>query len=144
MSDKVRKYEESENYPAIFRRFFNDDYFSRFAETALPAVNVKETKTAFKLEVSAPGFDKKDFNVSVDKNILTISAAKEFSTEEKDDDEKILRQEFSSSTFSRSFTLPEHVDTEKIEAKEKNGVLTLKLPKRADAKEKAVKKIEIK
>lgn len=138
------KQEKGEYYPTLFRRFFNDDYFSRFAETALPAVNVKETKSAFKLEVSAPGFDKKDFKINVDKNVLTISAEKELSVEEKDDDEKVLRQEFSSSTFSRSFTLPEHVDTDNIEAKEKNGVLTIKLPKRMDVKEKAIKQIEIK
>lgn len=143
MSTKMTKYDES-GYPILFRRLFNDDYLSHFAETAMPAVNVKETKTAFKLEVSAPGFDKKDFHVCVDKNILTISAEKETSKEEKDEDEKILRQEFTSSTFSRSFTLPEHVDTENIDAKEKNGVLTLKLPKRKEAKEKAVKQIEIK
>lgn len=144
MSDKMRKYEETGYYPALFRHLFNDDYFTKDAETTLPAVNVKETKTAFKMEVSVPGFDKKDFKVSVDKNVLTISGLKESSTEEKDEDEKILRQEFSSASFSRSFTLPEHVDTEKIEAKGKNGVLTIKLPKKSDAKEKVVKQIEIK
>lgn len=144
MNDKMCKHEGGECYPTLFRRLFDDDYFSHFMEATMPAVNVKETKSAFKLEVSAPGFEKNDFKVNVDRNILTISAEREHSVEKKDDDEKILRQEFSSSTFSRSFTLPEHVDTDNIEAKEKNGVLTIKLPKRAEAKEKAIKQIEIK
>ena len=144
MNDKMKKYEGGGYYPSLFNRFFNDDFFSRFTENNLPAVNVKETQKEFKLEVSAPGFDKGDFDIRVDKNVLTISGKKEASHEEKGEDEKVLRQEFASSTFSRSFTLPEHVDTDSIEAKEKNGVLTIKLPKRAEAKEEAVKKIEIK
>jgi len=143
MSNKMRKYEGGKNYPSMFNRLFDDDFFSRF-DSNLPAVNVKESDNGYKLEVSAPGFDKGDFDLSVDKNILTISAKKESSKEEKGEDEKVLRQEFTSSTFTRSFTLPENVDTEAIEAEQKNGVLNISLPKRDQAKEEAVKKIEIK
>ena len=142
MNNKMRKYEGG-FYPSVFNRFFDDDFFSRF-DNNLPAVNVKETGKEFKLEVSAPGFDKGDFDLRVDKNVLTISARKETSTEEKGEDEKVLRQEFSSTTFSRSFTLPEGVDTDHISAKEKSGVLTIKLPKLDEAREKSVKQIEIK
>ena len=144
MSNKMSKYQGGGYYPALFNRFFDDDFFSGFTANNLPAVNVKETKNEFSLEVSAPGFEKGDFDIQVNKNVLSISAKKETSSEEKGDDEKVLRQEFTSSTFSRSFTLPENIDTDQIEAKEKNGVLTIKLPKRAEAPEKAVKQIEIK
>lgn len=123
----MSKYEGG-HYPALLNRFFDDDFFSRFAETSMPAINVKETKSAFKLEVSVPGFDKEDVNVGVDKNILTISAKKESSHKEKGDDEKILREEFTSSSFYRSFTLPEHVDTEKIEAKKEKRSLDDQTP----------------
>lgn len=144
MSDKMSRYRGGDYFPVLFDKFIGDDFFSGFDAGTVPAVNVKETKTQFKMEVSAPGFDKGDFEVKVDKNVLTISASKQASSEEKDEDEKILRQEFVSSTFSRSFTLPENIDTEKIDAKEKNGVLTIKLPKKEAAPEKAVKKIAIK
>jgi len=145
MNNKVSKYEGDRSYyPSFINRFFDDDFFSGFGSNSLPAVNVKETKKEFKLEISAPGFEKGDFDVKVEKNILKISAARESSHEEKDEDERVLRQEFTSSTFSRAFTLPEHVDTEKIEAKEKNGILTIKLPKKNNAVEDSVKKIEIK
>lgn len=139
----MRKY-EGDLYPALFHRLFDDDYFSRFTETTLPAVNVKETKSAFKLEISAPGFEKEDLDIRIDKNVLTISAKKESTVEEKDDDEKVLRQEFSSSVFSRSFALPDHLDTDNIEAKANHGVITIKLPKKKDAKEDEIKKIEVK
>lgn len=142
MSDKISKY-EGNTYPGIWGRLFDNDFFN-FNQSNMPAVNVKETKKEFKLEISAPGFDKQDFDIQINKNVLTISATSENSSEEKGDDEKVLRREFSSSTFSRSFTLPEHVDTEKITAKEKNGVLHVSLPKKEDAKENAVKRIEIK
>lgn len=145
MSNKMSKYEGgSSYYPSIFNRFFDDDFFSGFSANSLPAVNVKENKREYKLEVSAPGFEKGDFDVNIDKNILKISAVRENSNEEKDEDERVLRQEFTSSTFQRSFTLPENIDTSKIEAKEKNGVLVIKLPKRDDATEDAVKRIDIK
>ncbi|MCD8185644.1 MAG: Hsp20 family protein [Rikenellaceae bacterium] len=143
MDNKLRKYEGGRNYPSFFNRLFDDDFFSRF-DNNLPAVNVKETDREYKLEVSAPGFDKDDFDVKIDKNVLTISASKENSKEQKDENEKVLRQEFTSSTFIRSFTIPEQVDTEHIEAEQKNGVLCITLPKREEAPEEAVKKIEIK
>ncbi len=145
MSDKVSKYEGGTGYyPSLFRRLFDDDFFSRSEGLNLPAVNVRENKTDFKLEVSAPGFEKQDFDLRVEKNVLTVSARKEQSREETGEDEKVHRREFVTSSFQRSFTLPEHVDTTKIEAKEKNGVLTVKLPKKQGADETAVKRIEIK
>lgn len=144
MSGKISKYEGTRYYPSLFNRLFDDDFFSDFVAKDVPAVNIKETAKGFKLEISAAGFEKGDFNIEVDKNILKISASKEFSSEEKGEDEKILRQEFSSSAFTRSFTLPENIETEKIEAKEKSGILTVKLPKKEYAAETAVRKIEIK
>ena len=142
MSDKISKY-EGNIYPYLWGRLFDNDFFG-FNQSNMPAVNIKETKKEFKLEISAPGFDKQDFDVQVNKNMLTVSATSETSSEEKGDDEKVLRREFSTATFSRSFTLPDNVDTEKITAKEKNGVLHVSLPKKEDAKEKVVKRIEIK
>lgn len=131
-------------FPAIFNRYWDDDFFNNFMGADLPAVNVKENKKEFKLEISAPGFEKNDIALNVENNVLTISAKKEMKNEEKGEDEKVLRQEFTSSSFYRSFTLPENIDTEHISAKEKNGVLKISLPKLEKALEDKKKKIEIK
>ncbi|MCD7962803.1 MAG: Hsp20/alpha crystallin family protein [Rikenellaceae bacterium] len=110
----------------------------------LPATNVTENDKEFKLALSVPGYSKEDFKVHVDKNILTISAKKESKNEEKGENEKILRQEFKSSSFRRSFTLPEDIDTENISAKQNDGILEIVFPKQEKAQEENVKKIEIK
>ena len=80
----------------------------------------------------APGFEKNDFNVNIDKSILTVSAEKK--NELKDENEKQIREEYSYRSFKRSFTLDEKIDSEKIDAKYANGILTLNLPRKAEVK----------
>src|SRR4030095_1096964 len=80
--------------------FFKDDFATK-AQGFIP-VNVKETKDAYQLEVVAPGFEKSDFNINLEKNILTVSAEKKSETENKD--EKQIRKEYSYHSFKRSFT----------------------------------------
>jgi HSP20 family protein len=121
--------------------FFGDDFFNAWREPLnLPAVNVKETEKAFNLEVAAPGLEKDDFKIEVDKGFLTISAEKEESNEEKDD--QFTRREFSFRSFKRSFWLPEGVNADKILAKYENGVLNVELPK-VKATVKPVKTIKV-
>jgi HSP20 family protein len=110
--------------------FFKDDFGAK-AQGFIP-VNVKETKDAYQLEVVAPGFEKNDFNINLEKNILSVSAEKKSETENKD--EKQIRKEYSYHSFKRSFTIDEKVDAEKIEAKYVNGVLTLNLPRKEEVK----------
>ena len=109
---------------------FRDD-FAGNGNVFVP-VNISETKAAYQLEVVAPGLDKNDFNVNVEKNILTVSAEKK--SETKDENEKQIRREFSYRSFKRSFTLDESVDAEKIEATYANGVLKINLPKKEEVK----------
>jgi HSP20 family protein len=127
--------------------FFNDNFLPRFFDwgtnwtnTNVPAVNVEETEKEYVIDVAAPGLDKKDFKVSLDENVLTISSQKEQSSEEKK--EGYLRREFNYSTFSRSFTLPEDTDASQINAVHKNGVLSIAIPKH-EAKAKVSKEIKI-
>jgi len=119
--------------------FFKDDFGTK-AQGFIP-VNVKELKDAYQLEVVAPGFEKNDFTINLDKNILTISVEKKSETENKD--EKQIRREYSYHSFKRSFTIDEKVDVEKIEAKYVNGVLTLNLPRKEEVKASA-KEISVK
>lgn len=109
---------------------FRDD-FADNGNVFIP-VNVKETKDAFQLEVVAPGMDKNDFNVNVEKNILTVSGEKK--NEVNDENEKHIRREYSYRSFKRSFTIDETIDAEKIEATYSNGVLKLNLPKKEEVK----------
>lgn len=139
-NNQLRRYSSRKNFfPHLFN--INNDFF---AESNLPAANVTENDKQFKVELSVPGFSKEDFKIEIEKNILSVSASKENKTEEKDENEKVIRQEFFSSSFSRKFIIPENVDTESISAEQKNGVLNISLPKKELAPEEKVKKIEIK
>lgn len=103
-------------------------------------VNVKETANSYNIEVVAPGFEKTDFKVNLDKDVLTISAEKK--SETNNENEKEIRKEYQYRSFQRSFTVDEKIDAGGIEAKYVNGVLTLNLPKKEEVK-KASKQIDI-
>jgi len=104
-----------------------------------PPVNTYEDKDAFLLSCDLPGMDQKDVKLNLDNNMLTISGTRKLEHEDKR--ENYQRIECVFGTFSRSFTLPATVDTEKVEANMKNGVLMIRLPKREESKP---KQIEIK
>jgi HSP20 family protein len=91
-------------------------------------VNIKETEKNYSIELVAPGFEKTDFKISLDEQILTISAEKQ--NEVNAENEKQIRKEYSYRSFKRSFTLDEKTDGSAIDAKYVNGVLTLNLPKK--------------
>jgi HSP20 family protein len=107
----------------------------------IPAANVVEAKDNFRVEVAAPGMKKDDFKISVDGDLLTISTEKV--NEVKDETEKFTRREFNHSKFTRTFTLPETVDAEKISAQYVDGLLNITLPKKEESKEKGAKEIKI-
>lgn len=109
--------------PVLFKNDFNNAERKGFVP-----VNVKETEKGYELEVVAPGFEKTDFKVNLDQNLLTISAEKK--DELKDENQKQIRREYSYRSFKRSFTLDEKIDATNIEASYINGVLTLNLPKK--------------
>lgn len=106
-----------------------------------PALNIKETDDDYEIELAAPGFSKKDFEVTIDDNCLNISAEKKSSQEEKDDN--YTRQEFSYNAFQRSLRLPENVKQEAIKAKYNDGILSFKLAKKEEAKKLPPKKVQI-
>jgi len=103
-------------------------------------VNISETEKNYHLEVIAPGFEKSDFKVNLDQDVLTIAAEKQ--SESKNENEKEIRKEYSYRSFKRSFTLDEKIDAAGIEAKYVNGILTLNLPKKEEVKS-ASKEINI-
>jgi len=125
--------------------FGNDDFFSNdfFEEDSLmPAMNVKEHEKDFEIEFAAPGFSKKDFEVTINDNILNVCGEKKNENEEKQED--YTRKEFSYNSFKRSLQLPKTVQTEQdVKATYKNGILKLNLQKKEEAKAKPKKVIEV-
>ena len=133
--------------PNLVDRFFNNEFESwnrnNFSNTTLPSVNIKENTEAFFVEVAAPGFEKSDFKIELNNDLLTISSEKKITNELKED-ERISKQEFCYQSFTRSFTIPELVEYDKISAKYKQGILAITIPKKEEAKPKPLKQIEIK
>jgi len=109
-------------------RFFNTPFLTN---ESLPSVNVSDKKNHYELEVAAPGFKKDDFKISTENGMISISA--ETSSEKKEEKDNYLRQEFSRSSFTRTFSLPDDVEEEKINARYEDGVLTVELKKSAKA-----------
>ena len=109
--------------------------YSFLRKETIPAINIKENNDHFEIEVAAPGFQKKDFKIEVQNGVLNISA--ETSDKIEEEDENYTRKEFSYASFNRSFSLPENINEEKVNAKYENGLLSLKLKK---AEEKVIKK----
>lgn len=113
-----------------------------------PKVDVMENKDAYTLYMDLPGKTDKDVNIQLDRNVLTISSESKTEKEEnkdekaveKKDETKWLIRERSFCHFSRSFTLPEDIDCEKLSAEVKNGILTVNMPRRPVA---APKRIEV-
>jgi HSP20 family protein len=132
------------SFPSLFDDFFKpwnewpdtDRPWNRTLVT--PAVNITESTNDYLVSVAAPGLKKSDFKINVEKNMLTISSETENREEKKD--ENYTREEYNYSSFSRSFTLPDEVNKEKIDASYTDGVLKIVLPKNEGTKKVATTK----
>ena len=122
-------------------RLFETSFPRRSDNSALtawaPAVDIFETENELVLKADLPDVNEKDLDIRVENNMLTIRGERKFEQEVKE--ENYLRIERTYGSFSRSFSLPNTVNTEGIKAEYKNGVLTVQLPKRAESKPKQVK-----
>ena len=119
-------------------RLLNEDLIVK--DNWIPAINVKENKNDFEIEVAAPGFSKKDFEVTITDDIINISAVNKKIKEE--DEKEFSRKEFYYNSFKRSFTLPKSIDfKKKINAKYNNGVLIIHLEKLENEVNKEHKKV---
>lgn len=123
----------SRSFDGLMKDIFNEfpvNFSKAVREDVLhfPPVNIIEKSDSYQLDIAAPGFEKADFNVKLEENILTISTEKK--EEKNESNDKQIRKEFSHRSFKRSFTIDEKIDAEKISAKYENGILKLELPKK--------------
>ena len=121
----------NQNYwlPSIFNDFLENEWMGRPGSTA-PAINVKESKDAYTVEVAAPGMTKSDFSVNIDAdNNLAISMEKKDEHKEENHETRYLRREFSYAKFQQTMILPDDVDKDRITARVEDGVLLIGLPK---------------
>lgn len=125
----------------FFGDFFNDSLMKRDFFKSVPAVNISERADDYLIEMAAPGYGTDDFKVSIDNDVLTIKAERK--QENSDENTRYTRKEFSYESFQRSFTMPEHVEAEKIGAEYKDGLLSLILPKKDMAKVKPVREVKV-
>lgn len=131
----------------LMNSFFNDVWandfsaFNRQLNRSIPSVNISETDNSFVLDFAAPGFTKEDIKVKLDGDTLTVSA--EVKTETENTERNYKRREFHQTSFSRSFTLPDTIDGEKIEGKYNNGILTVNIPKKVIDKQSNVREISL-
>ena len=141
--------------PTVFSDFFDTDFNDTGIRRFVPAVNIMENNDEFKIELAAPGLKKNDFKIEVDNGVLTISSEKRTEHEEKsggngngnknnENASRYTKREFSYTSFRRTFSLPETVNSDNIDANYTDGVLTLTLPKKEEAKPKPARQIEIK
>ncbi|MFD1162797.1 Hsp20/alpha crystallin family protein [Hwangdonia seohaensis] len=120
--------------PSVFNSNFNTGM-------SLPKVNIKETADDFTVEMAVPGLKKSDFQIDLENQVLSISTETKEESEHKD--ENFTRREFGYSSFKRTFTLPESVDEDKIDARYNDGILSILLPKKEEAKQKPPRTIKI-
>lgn len=139
----VKRNNANRVFPSVMDELFKDLMGgTQYVQKAVPPVNIKETEQEFTIELIAPGLKKEDFNIELDNDLLTVSA--EIKSEKTEQEEgKFTRREFSFSSFKRSFSLPETVKEEGINASYQNGILAITLPKKEEALPKAKRLVEI-
>ena len=115
------------SFSSLIDGLFNDSLTRSGGSLFVPKVDIIENEKAYELHVAAPGLSKEDFNIELNDNLLTVSGERKFSNEKKDKNYHSIETQYGA--FSRSFTLPENVDTEKINAKYNSGILELTIPK---------------
>ncbi len=137
-----------ESYPTFTNLF--DEFFNLYNSennrtipnrSRIPSANIQELDDKYRIELATPGFNKEDIEINIEDNLLTIKSKEEKSKEVSNDN--YTMKEFSTCRFSRSFTLPETIDRDKISARYENGILYLDLAKKVEVQNKAAREIQI-
>jgi HSP20 family protein len=127
----IIRYNANDFVPTSFSnlvdRFFNESMTRTGGSTFVPKVDVIENEGSFEIHFAVPGLNKEDFNIELKDNYVTVSGERKFTNEKKDKNFRSIETNFGS--FSRSFSLPDNVDTTKVNARYDKGILELSIPK---------------
>lgn len=133
-------------FPSVLDDFFPENKLDslNYETFSIPKVNIKENLSSFVIDLAVPGQKKKDFSIELENNVLTVSSnfSPKRETTDTENEEKYTRKEFNYGSFTRSFTMPEEVNTENIEASYIDGVLSITVPK-TELKEDIKRMVEI-
>ena len=131
MNEIIRK--KQSPITGLWSNILDQDFFGmpsyEHAAHTLPKVNIIEDDNGFKIELAVPGFEKNDFNIEVDDDVISISLEKEI-----DATTTYNKREFNFGSFKRAFNLPESANSAKISANYKSGILNILVPKKEEAK----------
>ena len=139
MNRPVSQMNRYRNFSELMNEMFTEERTTN-QHFAIPPANISESKFDFTIELAAPGFVKSDFKIDLDKKLLTVSLDK---TIDENEEEKFNLKEFNFNSFNRSFRISDKIDTEKINAVYKNGLMQITLPKREETIEKPAREIKI-
>ncbi len=121
----------------LFQSSFGESQDALATSNFSPAVDVYEDEHAVNLKIEVPGIDEKDLDIRVENNTLTVHGERKFEKEEKEENFRRVERQYGS--FTRSFSLPQTVDSDQVSANYEKGVLKISLPKKAEAKPKQIK-----
>ena len=122
----------------LFQQSYGDTRDEALSTSSFaPAVDVYEDEDSFTLKIEVPGIDEKDLNVHVENQVLTVQGERKFEKEEKEENYRRIERQYGS--FTRTFTLPNTVDSEKVSANYDKGVLKIQIAKKAETKPKQIK-----
>ena len=136
-------YRELNSLQERVNRLFHESFSNEGRDESLatssfaPAVDVYEDEHSITLKIEVPGIDEKDIDVRVENNTLTVQGERKLEKEEKEENYRRIERQYGS--FTRTFTLPNTVDTESVAANYEKGVLKVQLAKKAEAKPKQIK-----
>ena len=125
-------------FPAVIEKFLGkkitDEASVGEEVSTMPSVNISDANKAFEVNIALPGLDKRDVKLEIRDDCLIISSEKQYDREDKD--KEWIRKEYGYASFQRMFQLPESADNEKVQAEMKNGILSVKIAKKAEFSEK--------
>ncbi len=139
-----RIFNEEPRMTSLFDSIFNDQMMPTFYRSAAGGcsnVNILDNEKDITIEITAPGFKKEHVNIDLNNDVLTVSAKVEEKNQEEE--KNYIRREFCSREFSRSFSIPNYLDQEKVTASQDNGIISIVIPKKEQAIKKGPRQIKI-
>ena len=140
-TSSLQELEKTFGFPSLIQDVFDKFWSENESVNWMPSVNIRERAEDYKIDLAVPGMNKEVFRVEMEYNMLTVTGERK--EEFGESNEKVTRQEFQYGSFRRSFSLPAEADADKIQAAYKDGILSLTIAKKEEARQKPKKQISV-